>query len=120
MTVTTENDTSITFDAETDTYRLHYDRRSDESVTTAVTRAIAAVTNTPPTDLDPLFETIDPDALNQLYAPTHGGSSRDDGWVSFHLNNCVVIVDATGEIEITPDEDDNPITGPVPRTVRDR
>ncbi|WP_170977357.1 HalOD1 output domain-containing protein [Halorussus salinisoli] len=112
-------DTAITFDAATNTYQLHHDWRDDESVTTAVIMGVAAITNTPPTDLGPVFEMIDPDALNNLFHPPTSGSSRDDGWVSFCLNDCAVRVYATGEIEITPDEDDTPATTG-PQTIRDR
>lgn len=117
---TTELDSAITFDPETDTYRLRHDWRSDESVATAVITGVAAVTNTPPTEMDPLFEILDPDALDQLFASTAGGSSRDDGRISFEIEGCAVTVDATGEIALTPAEDGNPITSPVPRALRDR
>lgn len=112
-------DTSITFDPATNTYRLHHDWRDDESVTTAVVTGISAITNTPPTDLDPAFETIDPDALNQLFDSPTRGAGRDDGWVAFELNECTVRAYANGDIEITPDGDDT-LTATVPHTVRDR
>ena len=117
---TTKHETAVTFNPETNIYRLHHDWRSDESVTTTVIRGVAAVTNTPPTELDPLFEILDSDALGQIFRSTDSGCSRDDGWVSFQFNGCAVIVNATGEIEITPPEDANPITAPVPRSLRDR
>lgn len=116
---TTNPDTGITFDPETSTYRLHYDWQGDESVTTVVSTGVAAITNTPPTELDPLFEILDPDALNQLFSSTNG-PSRGDGRVSFQFNDCTVIVDATGEIAISPTEDANPITASVPPSLRDR
>lgn len=115
----TDPDTALTFDPETSTYRLHHDWRDDESIPTAVIMGVAAITNTPPTDLDPMFETLDPDALDQLFHPSARGSSRDAGWVSFHLNGCAVRIYATEEIEITPDEDDTP-TATVPEPIRDR
>lgn len=118
LTVTT--DTSLTFDPVTNSYQLQIDRRHDEAVTAAVTRGVAAVTDTPLSELDPLFDTVDPDALNRLFDPTAGTSRRDNGWVSFEFNDCAVRVYAPGIIEITPAEDKNRITAPVPRTLRDR
>ena len=117
---TTESDTGVTFDPKTDTYCLHYDRRSDESVSAAVVRGVAAVTNTSPTELEPLFETLDPDALDQLYRSTADGSGRGDSWVSFSYNDCAVTVDSTGEITIEPDEEAEPVSARVPRSLRDR
>ena len=38
-----------------------------ESPTTAVVTAVAAVTNTPPTDLDSLSDVVDPEALDRLW-----------------------------------------------------
>lgn len=102
--------TAITFDAATGTYRLHRDWRDDESITTAVVMGVAAITNTPPTELGPVFETIDSDALNRLFHSSTCGSSRDAGSISFHLHGCAVRVYATGEIEITPDGDDTVTT----------
>lgn len=120
LPVTIEANEPITFYPETSTYRLHHDWREDESITTTITKGVAAVTNTPPTDMDPLFERIDPDALDQLYGSTEGGVSRDDGWTTFRFNGCVVTVYATGTVEIQPAGDGNPIPAPVPRTLRDR
>lgn len=134
---------SITFDPATETYRLRVDRRRDESVTAALTRGVAIVTNTPPTESRPLFETIDPDALDRLYDPGDWDSgdansprdsegresARDSGCrdsgggdarISFRFNGCDVRVSLGGVIEITPDEDPDPTTARVPRTIRDR
>lgn len=110
----------MTFEPATNTYRICHDLRSDESVTVTVVRAVAIVTNTPPMDFDPMFETIDPDALNRLFNGPSGDSPQDSNWVSFRFNDCAVQVSASGTIEITPDEDANPITAPVPRSLRDR
>ena len=117
---TTETDNGVTFDPKTDTYCLHYDRLEDESVSAAVVRGVAAVTNTSPTELEPLFETVDPDALDQLYRTTTGGSGPGDCWVSFSYNDCAVTVDATGEITIEPDGEAEPVSTRVPRSIRDR
>ncbi|NHN58439.1 MULTISPECIES: HalOD1 output domain-containing protein [Halorussus] len=117
---TSEHDTGVTFDPDTDTYRLHHDWRGDESVSAAVVRGVAAVTNTAPTELDPLFETLDPDALDQLYRSTARGPGRGDCWVSFCYNDCAVTVAATGEIAIAPDGVAEPVSADVPRSLRDR
>lgn len=42
--------------------------RDDESTSVAVVRTTAALLNTPVTELDPLGEWIDPDALDELLA----------------------------------------------------
>lgn len=113
-------DSPVAFDSETETYRLYADWQSDEPVSMSVLRGVAAVTNTPITDMDPLFETVDPEALDDLYDPAAGDRERADTRVAFRFNGCDVVVYAAGEIEISPVEDDNPITDPVPRSLRDR
>lgn len=117
---TTEPETGVAFDPETDTYHLDHDWRSDESVSAAVVRGVAAVTNTAPTELEPLFATLDPDALDQLYRSTVGDSGRGDCLLSFSYNDCAVTVAATGEIAIAPDGKAEPVSARVPRSIRDR
>jgi len=120
MSEATDTNTAITFDPDTDTYRLSHDRQSDESLTTTISRAIAIVLNTPPTELDPLYETVDADALNQLFTEPTDTALHDAGRVSFRVNDCAVKVHATGLIEITPAEETCSITAPVPHPFRDR
>lgn len=115
-----EGDVSIQYEETTDTYRVSGDWWRERSPSAAVALAVGAVTDTPPTELDPLFEAVDPDALDQLYETTRGGSGREFGRVSFRYNDCVVTVYATGTIEITPAADDSRVASDVPRAVIDR
>lgn len=63
---------------------------------------VAAVANELGTDLDeldtPLHDFIEPDALDALFAPTHGGVMRSNGRVTFSMYNCSVSVDSSGEV----------------------
>ena len=117
---TTTTTTSMSFEPATNTYGVRHSASRDEPISATVIRAVAIVTNMPPMDFDPLFETIDPDALNQLFNGPNSDSPQDASGVAFRFNDYTVQVDATGTIEITPAEDANPITAPVPRTIRDR
>lgn len=57
--------------------RLRYVERSDTvSTCTAIVEAVAAVSDRDPADLPPLYETIDPDALNTLLGPAGERSDR--------------------------------------------
>lgn len=117
---TSEPDTRVTFDPATDTYRLHHDRRSDEPVSAAVVRGVAAVTDAEPTELVPLFETLDPDGLDRLYRSTAPDSGRGDCLVSFSYGDCAVTVAASGEITIAPEPPVEDVSAGVPRELRDR
>lgn len=85
----------------TDTYRRDGDWES-EPVSAAVVEAVSNVTNTPPTELDPLYNVINPDALDLLYKSTYDGTPRvSGGSTTFTYNDCRVTVHADGEIEAT-------------------
>lgn len=43
-----------------------YERSADETPTQAVVSALADATNQSPLEMDPLAESIDPDALNEI------------------------------------------------------
>lgn len=74
-------------------HRTVYDASEDRSLGTAVVVAIAEATGTPARDIEPLYETVDPDALAALFGPRTADGSRRRGTVSFVHDGCRVIVD---------------------------
>ncbi|WP_338739509.1 HalOD1 output domain-containing protein [Haloplanus salilacus] len=88
-------DTPETDASETDgsVHRTPYDASTDGSLGAAVVVAIADATGVPTHDIDPLYETVDPDALAALFAPTTTGGARRRGVVSFAHYGCHVTVD---------------------------
>lgn len=54
-------------------YEAIWDRTSGETPVTAVVTAITAVDGCDPTDLPPLYEAIDPDALTRSFPPNGDG-----------------------------------------------
>ena len=101
---TIANEDAISYDSETDTYRLRHEWWRDRPLSTAVSMGVAAVTNTAPTDQDPLFESVDPDALNQLFDLSEESTEHCEGQMTFSFNECKVTVYSDGTIEITPPE----------------
>lgn len=56
----------------------------DESLASAVVTEIAEQEGTDPAEIDPsLYEILDPDALNGLFASTNNGHARSNGRVEF-------------------------------------
>ena len=107
--VAAKDETPIEYDANSETYRFD-NERAKEPVSVAVVRAVSAVVETPIADLDPLYEAINPDALNLLYEPRHDGAlRRGGGKTSFTFNGCDVTVHAHGEVEVellsSPEDD---------------
>lgn len=84
-------------DPTTNTY--HARCRPDEVVTTAVVLTVAALHDCDPTDLPPLLNAVDPDALVRLV--THDATGET--LTRFDYADCSVTVRSTGEITVTPD-----------------
>lgn len=83
--------------AMSDRYQTHHDWEGDGTVALSVIEAVAAVSGTEPTEFEPLYNAVDPDALNKLFASFQ---TRSEGLVSFTLDGYDVTVASSGEIEI--------------------
>lgn len=66
----------------------------------AIVDAVTTQENISEKELDPLYEFIDPDALDSLFLPRSAGTDRSIGSVRFHYNGYWVTVTADPEIEI--------------------
>ncbi len=55
-------------------------------------------------DLTPLYDVIDPEALDALFAPLVDGTTRTHGSVSFHYAGYWVTVSSEGAVELKADE----------------
>lgn len=86
----------------TGTYRVTLDAMDQASAT--VVMAVAAVLDRDVTELDPLDDTVDPDALDALFVPKPDGTDRAGGEISFAFGACTVTVASRGEIVVDPDE----------------
>ena len=65
------------------------------TVSERVIRAVAETTDTDPATLPPLYESVDPDALNELV------DSMSDGEISFEHADCEITVDSDGGVHLT-------------------
>lgn len=73
----------------------------DEAPTSErVIDAVADATDSEPTDLDPLYHVIDPDALDRLFSTT-GRTGRTEGSVKFEFGGCRVMVRGNGAVEVS-------------------
>lgn len=74
---------------------------TDGNVSEAVVLAVAEAKSLDPTSVDPLYEVVDPDALDALFssAPTA------DGVVFFSLAGCSVRVQSGGLVHAAPVEE---------------
>lgn len=102
MTQTPESPESIAgYDPDTETYRTYFDSSTSPSET--VVTAIAALTGRCPHELPPLWNSIDPDALDDLFQRSMGVPA--EGHLTFRYANHRVTVRPTGLVTIDPASD---------------
>ncbi|WP_225333488.1 HalOD1 output domain-containing protein [Halomicrobium urmianum] len=86
---------------DTQIYRLS----EGESLSQAVVHTLAHACDVEPTDLDArLFDAVDPDALDDLFAPADDASDRS-GSVTFEIAGCRVEIDGASRVLVTPIEE---------------
>lgn len=72
---------------------------AQSDLSTKVLESLATEMGCSPLDFEtPLYDVIDPDALNALFA---GGSQN--GHVEFTYNNYRIVADATGDVRVSRD-----------------
>lgn len=91
-------------DQPTEEFRTRCDLAHPDEPTTTVITAVAAVAGKAPDDLDLLGETIETEALNDLFTSMNGASGTD-GHVSFRFESHTVIVRSTGDVIIRSPDD---------------
>lgn len=94
---------TLEYDECDELYRVRHDE-GDQSLSTVVVAAVAAVAETDPLELPPLRDSVDPDALDDLFATTCGGRARELGQIEFPVDDYQVVVHASGDIEVYPPE----------------
>lgn len=107
-------DSAVT-DNEPITQPILADWRDYDSLSTAIVEAVAAATDREPTDLPPLYESIDTDALDAIAAGWTANTDRRD-YVSFAFAGVDVAVESDGGIEVRPDGAEPHRRGGAPRT----
>ncbi|WP_121742873.1 HalOD1 output domain-containing protein [Natronorubrum halophilum] len=81
------------------------DAATPESVSFAVIAAIADREGVDPMEIEPpeyeaLYDVINPEALDALFAPREDGSKRASGRVEFPFCGYQVVVNSTGEVDV--------------------
>jgi len=75
--------------------------------TQAVIKAVAEAENLDPIDLNsPLYDAINPEALNSLFDSHAGKETQPNGKVIFEFHGYVVIVTSDGNVVLEDDIDD--------------
>lgn len=69
---------------------------TDEQLSTKVVERVAAFKGTESVELDPLYEAINPDALNHLFTNPNGADRS--GRITFAYCGCEVVVEDDGQV----------------------
>lgn len=76
------------------------EKQLPRSLTYRILRATADQSEIDIEALPPLYDTINPDALDALFAPRFDGTPRGDGQTTFDYAGYVVTVYSDGDVEI--------------------
>lgn len=85
------------FDAETGAYRVPFDCQEGEQLSMAIVTAVADIADVDPTDMEPLYDQIDPESLDRLF-----DTPVSDVGVSFTFHGHEVTVKQHGYIVVQP------------------
>ncbi|WP_435320334.1 HalOD1 output domain-containing protein [Haloarchaeobius sp. TZWSO28] len=64
----------------------------NESILIDIVRTVAAVRDVRPTELPPLADIVNPDALETMFLPPGKETPNPNGYVSFTYADCAVVV----------------------------
>jgi hypothetical protein len=103
----TESDTTTgpSFEPTTGTYTFVHDWRSDDPLWLRIVDALESIPEVDTPESSFLFEALDPEALDALFAPAGDGRSRSAGVVVVPIADTVVAVWADGTVQIGQPED---------------
>lgn len=80
---------------------FHHDwtEQEDELVSKIVT-AVAEVTDNDETEIERVYDRLDPESLNRLFSQTHTDRNSNDARLTFSLHECTVTVYGTGLVTV--------------------
>jgi hypothetical protein len=84
--------TDLRYDDQAGLYRARYDSLSRHELLVDIVLAVSDVLDVDTCDLDPAYETIDPDAFDTLVDSYAANAGVSVGSLSFRLDDCIVTV----------------------------
>lgn len=91
------------YDQANDRYVFRHDPDGTATITTTIVHALASIADTDVSQGEfSLYDSVDPDALERLFAPKADGSPRTGGHVAFTALDHEVYVYANGDVIIYP------------------
>lgn len=78
----------------------------EKVVSEIVVSAVAELTNSDPVSITPLFDVVDPDALNAFFTVNQSGFNHSPDRVSFTYCDCDVVISADGTVQVSRSEEE--------------
>ncbi len=100
MTATPHDHGRSRIDRERMTAFVSHDWNGNDSLTSTIVSTVADLSETDPTDVERIYDRIDPESLETLFEPTGTTGSRNTGQVTFQLDAYTITVHATGDIVV--------------------
>lgn len=102
MTTNDSTDTSdIEYDPERDAYRATYDWAGSEPLRIFVARVVATAAGVSPTELEAIYRSVNPEALDEVFEPLPDGTARTGGGIWFSVDDYDVVIHGDGEVVVT-------------------
>lgn len=73
-----------------------------DSICVRVIDAVVDTMGTDTTEIDPLYDYINPDALNDLFKPSENGRHRRGGHIEFQMEDHLIRISSDGDVEVRP------------------
>ena len=93
----------VEFHTPSETYRTEFDFVT-QTASDAVVSAVASVHGCDPLELPPLFQSVDPDALDSVFARREGSLPGTDATLTFEYADHAVTVNSYGTVRIESPE----------------
>lgn len=88
-------------------YQRDTKQSDDGTVSKRVIAAVADALDVDPLELPPLYDVVDPDALDQLFDHGSPAGGNGPGRVVFTMADCEVVVHSDGSVDVTAPVDRN-------------
>lgn len=88
----------IGYDPRAETFHAQHDWKEDQSLSTTIIEAVGEATASDPVEMEPLYRSLDPDALNSLFRPRSNDGHQCDGQLIFSFAGHDVAVHSHGHI----------------------
>jgi hypothetical protein len=91
----------VVYDADSSTFHGEYHDEDGHSLTFAVVEAMSTVLDVGVTEIEPLTETLNPDALERLFDTQSGSETDEELLVYFTHQGCEITVRRDGHFTVT-------------------